>query len=194
MQTLPETTFGGDFATPTDYLDPLIQQNLAGDNFAVFPLNRYHHSTINASEPSPRDRAARTCSAPTTAARPARAAALRLPPLRGVRAHRHGDRFPDRHPVRRDPGLLRRLDRHRDGALQRDLERHADALHADHLLVAVLAASACWSCCSPSSAGSASRRTCAPSSCATDPGLRARRARLARATGPSSGATSCRTA
>ncbi len=55
-QTLPETTFGGDFATPTDYLDPLIQQNLSrGDNFAVFPLNRYHHGTINyfASEPSP---------------------------------------------------------------------------------------------------------------------------------------------
>ena len=27
VQTIPETTFGGDFATPTDYLDPLIQQN-----------------------------------------------------------------------------------------------------------------------------------------------------------------------
>jgi microcin C transport system permease protein len=56
VQTLPETTFGGDFATPTDYLDPLIEENLAkGENFAVFPLNRYHHSTINyfASEPSP---------------------------------------------------------------------------------------------------------------------------------------------
>jgi microcin C transport system permease protein len=56
VQTIPETTFGGDFATPTDYLDPLIQQNLAmGDNFALFPPNRYHHSTINyfASEPSP---------------------------------------------------------------------------------------------------------------------------------------------
>jgi microcin C transport system permease protein len=56
VQALPETTFGGDFATPTDYLDPLIQQNLSrGGNFALFPLNRYHHSTINyfASEPSP---------------------------------------------------------------------------------------------------------------------------------------------
>ena len=56
FQTLPETTFGGDFATPTDYLDPLIQENLSkGENFAIFPLNRYHHSTINyfASEPSP---------------------------------------------------------------------------------------------------------------------------------------------
>src|SRR5690242_11798806 len=56
VQTLPETTFGGDFATPTDYLDPQIQKNMsAGENFAVFPLNRYHHSTINyfAAEPSP---------------------------------------------------------------------------------------------------------------------------------------------
>ncbi|MGZ5095642.1 MAG: ABC transporter permease, partial [Burkholderiales bacterium] len=27
VQTLPETTFGGDFPTPTDYLDPLIREN-----------------------------------------------------------------------------------------------------------------------------------------------------------------------
>lgn len=56
LQTLPETAFGGDFETPTDYLDPLIRDNLARPgNFALFPLNRYHHSTINyfASAPSP---------------------------------------------------------------------------------------------------------------------------------------------
>ena len=48
LQTLPETTFGGDFPTPTDYLDPLIRENLAKPgNFALFPPNRYHHSTIN---------------------------------------------------------------------------------------------------------------------------------------------------
>jgi len=55
VQTLPETTFGGDFATPTDYLDPLIRENLSKDgNFALFPINRYHHSTINyfSKEPS----------------------------------------------------------------------------------------------------------------------------------------------
>lgn len=55
-QTLPETTFGGDFVTPTDYLDPLIKDNLSrGDNFALFPLNSYHHGTINyfAKTPSP---------------------------------------------------------------------------------------------------------------------------------------------
>ena len=56
VQTLPETTFGGDFQTPTDYLDPLIRENLAKPgNFAIFPPNKYHHSTINyfAAEPSP---------------------------------------------------------------------------------------------------------------------------------------------
>lgn len=56
FQTLPETTFGGDFATQTDYLDPFIRQQFAKPgNFALFPPNPYHHSTINyfATEPSP---------------------------------------------------------------------------------------------------------------------------------------------
>ena len=56
VQTLPETTFGGDFETPTDYLDPLIRENLAKPgNLVIFPPNRYHHGTINyfASAPSP---------------------------------------------------------------------------------------------------------------------------------------------
>ena len=48
VQTLPETTFGGDFHTPTDFLDPYIQAQLARPgNFAVFPPNHYHYSTIN---------------------------------------------------------------------------------------------------------------------------------------------------
>lgn len=52
----PETTFGGDFDTPTDYLDPFIVEQLKrGDNFAIYPLNPYHHSTINyfATDPNP---------------------------------------------------------------------------------------------------------------------------------------------
>ena len=56
VQTLPETRFGGDFPTPTDYLDPFIREQLRKDsNFALFPPNPYHHSTINyfATEPSP---------------------------------------------------------------------------------------------------------------------------------------------
>jgi len=52
----PETTFGGDFHTTTDFLDPFIQQQLAKDgNWAVFPINRYGQSTINyfAKAPNP---------------------------------------------------------------------------------------------------------------------------------------------
>lgn len=48
VQTLPETTFGGDFPSQTDYLDPLIRANLAkSDNFALYPPNPYHHRTVN---------------------------------------------------------------------------------------------------------------------------------------------------
>ena len=56
FQTLPETAFGGDFPTPTDYLDPLIRENLAKPgNFALYPPNPYHHRTINyfSKEPNP---------------------------------------------------------------------------------------------------------------------------------------------
>jgi microcin C transport system permease protein len=48
VQTLPETTFGGDFPTPADYLDPFIRQQFARPgNFALYPPNHYHYSTIN---------------------------------------------------------------------------------------------------------------------------------------------------
>ena len=58
VQTLPETTFGGDFPTPTDYLDPFVRGQLARPgSFALFPPNPYHHDTINyfakASDPAP---------------------------------------------------------------------------------------------------------------------------------------------
>ena len=56
VQTLPETTFGGDFSTPTDFLDPFIQKQFAQPgNWAVYPINPYHHSTLNyfAKEPNP---------------------------------------------------------------------------------------------------------------------------------------------
>jgi len=62
VQTLPETTFGGDFETPTDYLDPFIQQQFKQPgNWALYPPNPYHHRTINyfAKSPNP--------SAPSTA-------------------------------------------------------------------------------------------------------------------------------
>ncbi|PAS96668.1 MAG: peptide ABC transporter permease [Candidatus Dactylopiibacterium carminicum] len=55
-QTLPETTFGGDFDTPTDYHDPFIREQFEQPgNFALFPPNPNHYSTINyfAKEPAP---------------------------------------------------------------------------------------------------------------------------------------------
>ncbi|MCC7484227.1 MAG: ABC transporter permease [Burkholderiales bacterium] len=56
FQSLPETTFGGDFPTPTDYLDPMILENMSRPgNYALYPPNRYHHDTINyfARNPNP---------------------------------------------------------------------------------------------------------------------------------------------
>lgn len=56
LKDYPETVFGGDFETPTDYLDPFIQQQLrTGSNWALFPPNRYGAGTINyfAEAPNP---------------------------------------------------------------------------------------------------------------------------------------------
>jgi len=56
FETLPETTFGGDFPTPTDYLDPFIREQFRKPgNFAVYPPNHYHYGTINyfSAAPSP---------------------------------------------------------------------------------------------------------------------------------------------
>ena len=51
-----EKTFGGDFETPADYLDPFIRDKLkAGDNWSIYPLNPYGARTLNyfAKEPHP---------------------------------------------------------------------------------------------------------------------------------------------
>jgi microcin C transport system permease protein len=56
VQQVPETAFGGDFQTDTDYLDPFVREKFAQPgNFALFPLNNYHHSTLNyfAKQPNP---------------------------------------------------------------------------------------------------------------------------------------------
>lgn len=48
LNDYPETTFGGDFVTATDYNDSFIREQLsAGDNWAIYPLNPYNHNTIN---------------------------------------------------------------------------------------------------------------------------------------------------
>ena len=52
----PETTFGGDFETPTDYLDPFIREQITrGENWAVYAPNRYGPKTLNyfAQSPNP---------------------------------------------------------------------------------------------------------------------------------------------
>jgi microcin C transport system permease protein len=56
LKDYPEKTFGGDFDTATDYLDPFIRSKLsAGSNWAVYAPNPYGPKTLNyfAKEPNP---------------------------------------------------------------------------------------------------------------------------------------------
>lgn len=56
VQNLPETTFGGDFESDTDYLDPFIRERITqGDNWAIYAPNPYGPRTLNyfAKEPNP---------------------------------------------------------------------------------------------------------------------------------------------
>ena len=56
VKDYPETRFGGDFETTTDYLDPFIQTKLAEDgNWAIYAPNRYGAKTLNyfAKSPNP---------------------------------------------------------------------------------------------------------------------------------------------
>lgn len=51
-----ETTFGGDFESEADYLDPYVRDRItSGDNWALYPLNPYSYDTINyyADAPNP---------------------------------------------------------------------------------------------------------------------------------------------
>jgi len=56
LKDYPETTFGGDFLTTTDYLDPFIQERLSTNgNWALYTINRYGPNTLNyfAKSPNP---------------------------------------------------------------------------------------------------------------------------------------------
>jgi microcin C transport system permease protein len=56
VRDYPETTFDGDFNTPTDYLDPFIREKLSQPgNWALFAPNRYGPKTLNyfARSPNP---------------------------------------------------------------------------------------------------------------------------------------------
>jgi microcin C transport system permease protein len=44
----PETVFGGDFSTPTDFLDPDIRHNITSNgNWAIYPPIHYSYETLN---------------------------------------------------------------------------------------------------------------------------------------------------
>ncbi|MBI4357257.1 MAG: ABC transporter permease [Gammaproteobacteria bacterium] len=49
----PETTFGGDFLTETDYRDPFVQALIQQGGWMVWPPIRYHTNTIHYNLPSP---------------------------------------------------------------------------------------------------------------------------------------------
>jgi microcin C transport system permease protein len=56
LRDYSEKTFGGDFETPADYLDPFIRKRItAGSNWAVYAPNCYGPRTLNyfASQPNP---------------------------------------------------------------------------------------------------------------------------------------------
>jgi microcin C transport system permease protein len=47
VKTYPETTFGGDFPSAADYLDPVVKKRITeGGNFALYTLNPYGSRTI----------------------------------------------------------------------------------------------------------------------------------------------------
>ena len=48
FKSYTEKTFGGDFATEADYVDPYVRKLITqGDNWALYPPNRFHYDTIN---------------------------------------------------------------------------------------------------------------------------------------------------
>ena len=48
VKSQPERVFGGDFATPTDFLDPDIRHNITSDgNWAIYPPIPYSYETLN---------------------------------------------------------------------------------------------------------------------------------------------------
>jgi microcin C transport system permease protein len=62
LRAYPETTFGGDFPTATDYLDPYVRARITQHgNWAIYPPNPYGARTINyfalAPNPAPPSRA-----------------------------------------------------------------------------------------------------------------------------------------
>ena len=55
LKAYPETTFGGDFETETDYRDPFVQELIDAKGWVLWPPIRFSYDTIsyNLSEPAP---------------------------------------------------------------------------------------------------------------------------------------------
>lgn len=54
VNNYPETTFGGDFATETDYQDPFIKKKITENgNWSFFPLNQHSYDSINLATDQP---------------------------------------------------------------------------------------------------------------------------------------------
>ena len=48
LKAYPETTFGGDFDTEADYVDPYVKKLITENgNWAIYPLNPFRYDTIN---------------------------------------------------------------------------------------------------------------------------------------------------
>jgi len=47
VQAYPETTFGGDFTTETEYTDPYIQELIEAEGWIIWPLIHFSYDTIN---------------------------------------------------------------------------------------------------------------------------------------------------
>ncbi len=53
LKDYPETTFGGDFPTETDYRDPFIRKKIEAKGWMLWPPIRYSYDTINYQLPVP---------------------------------------------------------------------------------------------------------------------------------------------
>lgn len=53
FQTLPETTFGGDFQTEADYRDPFVKDLIKEKGWMIWPPIRFSYDTINYDLPQP---------------------------------------------------------------------------------------------------------------------------------------------
>jgi len=53
LQAYPETAFGGEFETEADYRDPYVAEKIHAKGWMIWPLIRYHHSTVAWDLPAP---------------------------------------------------------------------------------------------------------------------------------------------